>query len=319
MDGDGRAVGHSDGSNDETTVLPPIDGDPALVRPYVRAAEPEAPRPEAPQAPQPEAQRLQAPHEQPQSAPWSQDAMATTVLPPVPAAASTPMAGATPPAAPYPGQEAPPRRAQARRTAAASAGPKRGKVLALTGGAVALVLIGTGAALLTRPSAAPSVAQSAPNTEVVPSSPSGSASPTPSPSPSARPSHSARPSASRTALPSPTRRTTPSATRAATPTSTGSSTGGNGNGTGAGGNGGSGSSGSLGPGSTGQAVVELQQDLRALHIDHHLQPTGVYDQQTAQDVIMFQACENVTDDPAGVFGPATQAAMQDALANGLSC
>ncbi|WP_042365961.1 hypothetical protein, partial [Streptacidiphilus neutrinimicus] len=60
------AVG-GDFSNDETAVLPPLDGDPALVRPYVRDAGQEGP-----------AAAESAPTNGP--AVWAADAEPTTVL-----------------------------------------------------------------------------------------------------------------------------------------------------------------------------------------------------------------------------------------------
>ncbi|MEY9871181.1 hypothetical protein ABH931_000646 [Streptacidiphilus sp. MAP12-33] len=317
-DGDGRTVGHRAGSDDETTVLPPVDGDPALVRPYVRGPEPEAPD-STPRTPAAElgqaawAQGLPEVTETP-------DPTATTVLPPVPAGPPAHVSAQAPLVPPLPLPVSAPLpaaggRAQARR--AASPHPaKRGRVLALTGGAVALVLIGTGAAYLTRPSStAPSAQAVAPSTEVASSTPSGPASPSAPASHSAKPSHSAKASPKPSPKPSSSHKVTASASASpsATPSSATTTPSGNG------GNGGDNGGGSLGPGSTGAAVVQLQQDLREVHIDRHLYPSGVYDQQTAEDVVMFQACENVTDDPAGVYGPATQAAMQDALQNGLNC
>jgi peptidoglycan hydrolase-like protein with peptidoglycan-binding domain len=96
------------------------------------------------------------------------------------------------------------------------------------------------------------------------------------------------------------------ATSPTQPTAQPSATGG-----GSGGN----SSTTLQLGSTGPAVYTLQQDLRSLHIDPHLHPNGIYDQQTQADVTTFQTSAGVTADPPGVYGPATQAAMASALNN----
>ncbi|WP_133260093.1 peptidoglycan-binding domain-containing protein [Streptacidiphilus pinicola] len=276
-DGDGGAVGQGSGSDDETTVLPPLDGDPALVRPYVRAAEGDAPVPEdapvGPRADSPSAPQV-----------WAADVEHTTVLPPVP-----PGPGAPPRQTARPqGRPPTPREPQP-----GPSGPRRGKVLALTGGALALVLIGTGAALLTRPSTgAPAVQAAAPSVDAATASATPSLSTVASPSPSASHSHAPKQS------PSPRHRPSPSASRSpshsASPSSSPQST-------------------SLSIGASGPAVTALQQDLRQLWIDRR-QPSGTYDDRTAQDVSTFQSWYNVQGDPAGVYGPNSQAKMAQVLA-----
>ncbi|MEZ0068274.1 hypothetical protein ABIA32_004298 [Streptacidiphilus sp. MAP12-20] len=303
--------GHRDRSDDDTTVLPPIDADPALVRPYVHAAEPELeselePDPRsgtglplpvpmaAPSLPVP-VRPVGSPLPVPAPRAAADDAEATSLLPallPVPVAESAPLPVPAGAAAGTGG------RADTRRTA-----QRRGKPLALVGGALALVAAGTVLALLTQSSGSPSAAAQ-------PTDPGVAAPVTSAASPSARvspakatPSHSpkattAKPSPHPSA--SPTRHTA-SASPSGQPTSSASSGGG---------------SGTLQVGSTGPAVVTLQQNLRALWIDRGLKASGTYDDRTASDVTTFQIWYNVQGDPSGVYGPNSQAKMAEVLARG---
>jgi hypothetical protein len=288
-DGDGRGVAEGDTGEDETTVLPPIDGDPALVRPYVRAAEAEIETGVEAETAVGAAAGTEAADREPMtpgpasaSAPqvWAADVESTTVLPPVPRAPAAPRRIAAAPA-PAPDRPEP-------------SGSRRRKVLALAGGAVALILIGTGAALLTLPSAAPAVQAATPSTDAASASATaGEPSARPSPSSSASPSGPPKPSPKPSRRPSPTARRSPSASASPSGTPSAQAT-------------------SLSLGSSGPAVVALQQDLRQLWIDRR-DPTGTYDDRTAQDVTTFQTWYNVQGDPAGVYGPHSQAKMAQVL------
>ena len=70
---------------------------------------------------------------------------------------------------------------------------------------------------------------------------------------------------------------------------------------------------SLSYGDSGPAVATLQQDLAELYVDPGLDPSGSFDQRTYRDVVRFQDWYDVTGDPSGVYGPASQAAMAEAL------
>ncbi|MBF9073099.1 peptidoglycan-binding domain-containing protein [Streptacidiphilus fuscans] len=283
--------GDIDASNDETTVLPPIDGSPELVRPYVQAVESEpAARWEPTSGPEPEAQPEPDAEAQPEPEPEPQP----VAVEPVPVA-TVPVAAAVPVGATevLPAPDAYPREARG--------GGRKG--WALAGGALLLILVGTGAALLTQPSGSSPTASTTPSQASTSASPTESVSPSASVSPSPTPSHSASPSPS--AKPSPTVRPTPKPSPSATrpsPSPSASRTPGAGT--------------TLQLGSTGPAVVTLQQDLRALWIDRGLQPSGTYDQRTEQDVASFQVWYGVQGDPSGVYGPNSQAKMAQLMARG---
>ena len=73
--------------------------------------------------------------------------------------------------------------------------------------------------------------------------------------------------------------------------------------------------GGLQPGSQGQAVAQLQLDLAALGLFGG-QPNGQYDEATRGAVQNFQARAGVTQDPPGVAGAATLAAVARAVGRG---
>jgi hypothetical protein len=62
-------------------------------------------------------------------------------------------------------------------------------------------------------------------------------------------------------------------------------------------------------GDTGAAVATLQTELSDLWIDPNLTIDGRYGSRTERDVETFQSWYNVTGDPPGVFGPYSQAKM----------
>ncbi len=66
---------------------------------------------------------------------------------------------------------------------------------------------------------------------------------------------------------------------------------------------------SLQLGDRGAAVATLQGELSSLWIDRDLPASGTYDTRTEQDVATFQIWYGVKGDPAGVFGPNSQARM----------
>ncbi len=65
-------------------------------------------------------------------------------------------------------------------------------------------------------------------------------------------------------------------------------------------------------GSQGPEVAQLQQDLAALGL-FPLQPSGNFDEPTRAGVQAFQAQNGINDDPPGVAGPATLAALARAV------
>ncbi|WP_444971351.1 peptidoglycan-binding domain-containing protein, partial [Streptomyces sp. SAI-25] len=60
-------------------------------------------------------------------------------------------------------------------------------------------------------------------------------------------------------------------------------------------------------GSTGPEVADLQSRLEQLHL-YHGAYDGAYDQDLAEAVHRFQWIRRI-DEPAGVYGPATRAAL----------
>ncbi|WP_037605024.1 peptidoglycan-binding domain-containing protein [Streptacidiphilus rugosus] len=312
-----------DGSDDDTTVLPPIDGDPSLVRPYVHAADddfgtpphggpalhlpvplpdPMLPTPVAPTETSP-VRRVGATTPVPAPRTPAHDVEATSLLPmPLPATAPLPVPVGGPAAGPRGGG-----RAEARRAA-----QRRSKTAALAGGAIALAAAGTVIALLTQSNSGSPVASAQPTDPGVaaPVAPD-TAAPSTQPAPSkTTASHSAKPSATRPSThpsASAARHTAPVAPTSQAPSSpspSSSATDNGGNGT---------DDGTLQTGSTGPAVVTLQHELRSLWIDRGLHATGVYDDQTAADVATFQIWYDVQGDPPGVFGPNSQAKMADLM------
>jgi len=73
--------------------------------------------------------------------------------------------------------------------------------------------------------------------------------------------------------------------------------------------------GALQPGAQGPAVAQLQQDLAALRF-YGGPVTGQYDEPTRAAVQNFQARAGVNGDPPGVAGPATLAALAQAVGRG---
>jgi hypothetical protein len=285
-----------DGSDDETTVLPPVDDAPELVRPYVQAVESEA---AAKRQPTPAPERVAEPDPDAEPGPDAEPEPT-----PVPEPATAPKADVTPePPEPVRATAVLPATADVR----APEPPRRGgrKGWALAGGALLLIVAGTGAALLTRPpgnspaaSTSPSRTGASPSASAVPASASTSTSARPT---SHRPSPSRSPKSSPTVRPKPT--PSPSATRPSPSADPSVSPSGGTPGA------------TLRLGSTGPAVVTLQQDLRALWIDRGLQPSGAYDQRTEQDVASFQVWYGVQGDPSGVYGPNSQAKMAQLMAS----
>ena len=70
--------------------------------------------------------------------------------------------------------------------------------------------------------------------------------------------------------------------------------------------------GALAPGAQGPQVARLQAALAALGL-YQGQPNGTYDEPTRAAVQAFQAQAGVTGDPPGVAGPATLAALAQAV------
>ena len=66
---------------------------------------------------------------------------------------------------------------------------------------------------------------------------------------------------------------------------------------------------SLKLGDRGAAVATLQSELSQLWVDRDLPATGTFDNRTQQDVATFQVWYGVHGDPSGVFGPNSQARM----------
>lgn len=61
-------------------------------------------------------------------------------------------------------------------------------------------------------------------------------------------------------------------------------------------------------------MSQLQHQLRQSGAGWNLQQTGVYDAATVAAVTQFQTAYNVHGDPAGVYGPNSQAMMQQLVA-----
>jgi Putative peptidoglycan binding domain len=76
--------------------------------------------------------------------------------------------------------------------------------------------------------------------------------------------------------------------------------------------GGNGAGGALAPGAQGPQVARLQAALALLGL-YQGRPTGTYDEPTRAAVQAFQAQAGVTGDPPGVAGPATLAALAQAV------
>ncbi|QMU75666.1 peptidoglycan-binding protein [Streptacidiphilus sp. PB12-B1b] len=74
-----------------------------------------------------------------------------------------------------------------------------------------------------------------------------------------------------------------------------------------------GGDGSLSLGDSGPAVVTLQQELSDLYIDPDLDANGTYGRRTENDVATFQMWYGVEGDPTGVFGPNSQARMDQLM------
>jgi hypothetical protein len=66
-------------------------------------------------------------------------------------------------------------------------------------------------------------------------------------------------------------------------------------------------------GDQGPAVATLQTELSKLWIDPALDASGTYDSRTEQDVSTFQRRYRVRGDPDGVFGPNSQARMNQLI------
>ncbi|WP_370082397.1 peptidoglycan-binding protein [Streptacidiphilus sp. MAP12-16] len=206
-----------------------------------------------------------------------------------------------------------------RRSAVGPPTAGRGRRAALIGaGALAVAGLGVAAALVPHLLGGGTVNEAMPQpgvTAPLPSSGSDAASASVSPQAvSAHPSLTARPTAShtlvhRTAKPTPSSSavasaspsrsgvTPPKSTASSSPGATGPTSAAPGAG-----------AQSLQLGDQGPAVDTLQSQLRDLGITNR-SPTGTFDQRTERDVEQFQYWYNVQGDPAGVYGPNSQAMM----------
>ncbi|WP_206344131.1 peptidoglycan-binding domain-containing protein [Streptomyces mesophilus] len=181
----------------------------------------------------------------------------------------------------------------------------RTALLAICGAAVAVVAVAATASGFfsgdddgTREQALPDRSTSAPASSVAPSpsekaSKSASPSPSASKSASASASPSASPSKSPSASPSPTLKASGTATTSQPPQSTGT----------------------LQQGDSGPAVEQMQGMLRDVWV-YHGRPDGNFDDKTRDAVEMFQVWYGVNEDPKGVYGPATRAALERAVGDG---
>ncbi|MER7177665.1 peptidoglycan-binding domain-containing protein [Streptomyces mesophilus] len=73
--------------------------------------------------------------------------------------------------------------------------------------------------------------------------------------------------------------------------------------------------GTLQLGDSGPEVERMQGMLREVWV-YHGRPDGNFDDKTREAVEMFQVWYGVNEDPKGVYGPATRAALERAVGDG---
>ncbi|WP_415950605.1 peptidoglycan-binding domain-containing protein [Streptomyces sp. KLOTTS4A1] len=144
--------------------------------------------------------------------------------------------------------------------------------------------------------------------DIVSSAPAHSASPTPgeSASESALPSESASPTESASPSASPSEKTSTSAPTPGTSGTSGPTTPKTSQPQ---------DDGALRLGDSGSDVRQMQRMLRDLRA-YKGQPHGQFDEETRDGVATFQAWAGIEDDPSGVYGPATRAALEGTAGNG---
>ncbi len=308
-DDSGCACGWRAGTDSETAVIPVVGG-PELVRPYFRA--------DAGTVGTALSGEVLSSETLPGSGGYQGP---TQLLPPVPAA---PRPGGGAGAPPRGGHGSAPRGSGPQPQRGGRRGPSRNSVL-IGAAVVAISGLGVAAALIPTMLGGHPVDYAQPQPGVTAPLPTatgaagGSASPSTSvsASPSAvTPTRSAAAPTSAAAAPT-TASSVPTHSTSSTPV-TSSSTGapasvGPTAGASAGASSSSSPSDSLSYGDSGAAVVTLQQDLAELYVDPGLDDSGSFDQRTYRDVVRFQDWYDVTGDPSGVYGPASQAAMAAAL------
>ncbi|WP_034088061.1 peptidoglycan-binding protein [Streptacidiphilus albus] len=303
----GCACGWSAGSDSETAVIPVVGG-PELVRPYFRADGGAV------------GTALSGEVLSSETSPGSGGYQGPTqLLPPVPPAPRSAGGAGAPPRG---GRGSGPRGSGPQR--GGRRGPSRNSVL-IGAAIVAIAGLGVTAALIPSMLGSHTVDYAQPQPGVTAPLPTatGAAGATADPSASVTASAAAaaptRSAAAPTSAPAaaPTASAAPTHSAGRTPV-TGGSTGASApvsptSGASAGASTSSSPSGSLSYGDDGPAVTTLQQDLAELYVDPGLDDSGSYDQRTYRDVVRFQMWYGVTADPSGVYGPASQAAMAEAL------